>query len=385
MTLIAQFVFWISAALIGYAYAGFPLLIAVRGALFPKPHRPADITPTVSLIVAAHNEGEVIADKMRNISELDYPAGQLEAIVASDGSSDRTVELARALAGPNVRVIDLPRQGKAAALNAAIAEASGDILVMSDASSMYRPDAIRKLVRHFADDQIGGVAGNQRYTKKDRATDNAGESAYWDFDRQLKLWESQAGNTISATGSIYAIRRSLFQGVPAGVTDDFAVSTSVIAQGFRLLFEPDAVAFEAVAPTQKREFARKVRVMTRGLSGVLYRRELLNPFRFGFYAVQLFTHKLLRRLLFIPLVLIFLSNLLLIPVHRFYVLTMAAQTAFYGAALVGWWLMRRGVRMPKPLSIATYVCMVYAAAAVATWNVVRGRRIVSWTPQGTSG
>ena len=385
MTVIALLVFWISGALILYAYAGFPLIIALRGALFPMRHKTADITPSVSLIVAAYNESAVIADKMRNIADLDYPPDQFEAIVASDGSTDGTAEIALAAAGDRVQVLELPRQGKAAALNTAIGLAQGDILVMSDASTIYRPDAIRNLVRHFADERVGGVAGNQRYVKRRQGGNNAGEAAYWDFDRQLKLWESQAGNTISATGSIYAIRRALFQGVPAGMTDDFAVSTSVIVQGYRLIFDPDAVAFEAVAPNQKREFTRKVRVMTRGLTGVLYRRELVNPFRYGFYAVQLFTHKLLRRLLFIPMILILVSNVLLISFSRFYALTLAAQAVFYSAALVGWWLMQRGIRLPKPLSVVTYVCMVYAAAAVATWNVVRGRRIVRWTTQGTPG
>jgi cellulose synthase/poly-beta-1,6-N-acetylglucosamine synthase-like glycosyltransferase len=199
------------------------------------------------------------------------------------------------------------------------------------------------------------------------------------------VWESRAGNAISATGAIYAIRRSLFQGVPVGVTDDFAVSTSVIAQGRRLVFEPDAVAYEWAAKSHKHEFARKVRIMTRGLAGVMLRAELLNPFRFGFYSLQLFTHKLLRRLLFIPLVVIFLSNLVLLSEGWFYGLTALAQAVFYAVALAGAFLIGRGHRLPKPVAMATYACMVYAAAAVATWNILRGHRIVSWTTDQRAG
>lgn len=378
MTL-ALLLFWGSIALVLFVYIGFPLLVFVKGALFPVRHRTAPITPPVSMIVAAYNEAGTIAEKIRNIAELDYPADQFEAIIASDGSDDGTPDIVRAGAAGRIRLLDLPRQGKAGALNAAVAVAGGEILVMSDANSLYAPDALRQLVRHFADERVGGVAGNQRYAKDKANKANAGETTYWGFDRQLKVWESRAGNAISATGAIYAIRRSLFQGVPIGVTDDFAVSTSVIAQGYRLVFEPDAVAYELAAGSQKREFGRKVRIMTRGLAGVMLRSELLNPLRHGFYSLQLFTHKLLRRLLFIPLVIIFASNLALATSGWLYALAMIAQVVFYGVALTGALLISRGRQPSRPVAMVTYACMVYAAAAVAAWNIVRGRRIVSWT------
>jgi cellulose synthase/poly-beta-1,6-N-acetylglucosamine synthase-like glycosyltransferase len=373
---LALVVFWFSIALILYTFIGFPLLVIIKGLIFPIQHKPAAVTPSVSLVVSAYNEADGIESKLKNISELDYPLEQFEAIIASDGSTDGTNEIVARYVNDNIKLLALPRQGKAAALNAAIAQTQGEIIVFSDANSLYTPDSIRNLTRHFADESIGGVAGNQKYIKG--SSGDVGETSYWSFDRQLKIWESKAGNTISATGAIYAIRRSLFQGVPAGVTDDFVTSTRVIAQGYRLVFEPDAIAYEHVAKDQKREFGRKVRVMTRGFAAVVLMRELLNPFRYGFYALQLFTHKVLRRLVYIPLVLIFISNFWLLSASNFYFLTLLAQLAVYGLALLGFFMLRAGRRLPRLVALPTYTCMVYVAAALATWKLLRGQRIVQW-------
>lgn len=386
MTEFARVLFWGSAALLAYTYVLFPAILFVRGLLWRKPYRAEDITPSVSLIIAAYNEAASIGAKLDNVLALDYPHDCLEVIVASDGSTDETESIVAQYADRGVKLLALPRQGKAGALNAAVAAARGEVLVFSDANSAYAPDAIRRLVRPFADPEVGGVAGNQVYLSPKRgAADTAqtggGERTYWGFDRILKQTQSQAGNTISATGAIYAIRRSLFPGVPEGVTDDFATSTAVIAQGYRLVFAPDARAFEPVAESSGVEFGRKVRVMTRGLRAVQVRRELLNPFRFGFYAIQLFSHKVLRRLMFMPLALLLISNPFLLGEGLFYQLAMLAQMAFYGAALAGALLRDSALGRAKLLAIPYYVCLVYLAAAVATVNLLRGHQINRWEPQ----
>ena len=374
------FLFWFSIGLIVFTYAVFPLIIIVRGVFFAEEHEKADITPSVSLIIAAYNEEGGIEDKLKNVKELDYyDVEGFEAIIASDGSEDRTNEIVKPYTNEKIRLMELPRQGKAGTLNDAIATAKGEILVFSDANSLYAPDAIHKLVQHFADERVGGVAGNQEYVSTKETASNVGETGYWSFDRQLKLWESKGGNTISATGAIYAIRRDLFMGVPTGVTDDFVTSTRVIAQGYRLVFEPDAIAYEHVAKNQKKEFGRKVRVMTRGLFAVVMMRELFNPARYGFYAFQLFIHKVLRRLLYIPLVVILITNIFLVQVHWFYILTMLGQVALYGTALLGWQMIQRDMKMPKLVSLPTFGVMVYLAAAIATWNLIRGNQIVRWS------
>jgi cellulose synthase/poly-beta-1,6-N-acetylglucosamine synthase-like glycosyltransferase len=374
--------FWTAMAAIVYTYVGFPLLLAVRGWQRPRPYRKGDITPRVSLILAAHNEAESIGAKLENALGLDYPRERLELLVASDGSDDGTNEIVAAYAGRDVTLLPLPRVGKAAALNAAAAAASGEILVFSDANSMYAPDAIRALVRPFADPGVGGVAGDQQYLNgRANGAAGKGEQSYWNLDRRLKVWESRAGNTISATGAIYAIRRSLFQQVPAGVTDDFFTSTGVIAQGYRLVFAPGAIAYEPVATSAGREFGRKVRVISRGLRAVLLRRELLNPLHHGFYALQLFWHKLLRRLVVFPLLLLALVSPLLWRRGRFYRAATVAQLGFYGLAGAGWLLRETAWGSLKLFALPFYFCLVNAAALVATGNVLRGQRIERWKPE----
>jgi len=386
MTDLALVLFWGSVALLAYTYVVFPAILFVRGLLWRKPYRTEDITPSVSMIIAAYNEAASIGEKLDNVVSLDYPRDCLEVIVASDGSTDETEAIVAQYEDRGVKLLALPRQGKAGALNSAVAVAKGEILVFSDANSQYAPDAIRQLVRPFADPEVGGVAGNQVYLSEKRMADDTaqtgdGERTYWGFDRFLKRIQSEAGNTISATGAIYAIRRSLFPGVPEGVTDDFATSTAVIAQGYRLVFAPDAKAFEPVAKSSGVEFGRKVRVMTRGLRAVLVRRELLNPFRFGFYALQLFSHKVLRRLMFAPLALLLVSNPFLLGEGLFYQLTMLAQIGFYGAALAGALFRDTALGRNKLVTLPYYVCLVYLAAAVATFNVLRGHQINRWEPQ----
>ena len=318
-----------------------------------------------------------MAAKLDNILSLDYPRAQLEVIIASDGSNDGTNEIVRGYAGQGVKLLALPRQGKAPALDAAVAAAHGEILVFSDANSMYGPGALRALARPFADPEVGGVAGNQRYlSKKSESLSGDGEKSYWSFDRKLKQSQSRSGNAISATGAIYAIRRSLFRGVPVGVTDDFAVSTDVIVQGRRLVFAPDAEAFEPVAGSGGAEFGRKVRVITRGLRGVLVvRRELLNPLRYGFYAFQLFAHKVLRRLVVFPLLLLLLISPLLWNQGLIYQIATVAQLAFYGCALLGLLLANTRLGRLKPFTIPYFFCMVNAACMIATFNLIRGHRI----------
>jgi cellulose synthase/poly-beta-1,6-N-acetylglucosamine synthase-like glycosyltransferase len=376
---VALFLFLGSIAIIVYTYIVFPLLLIVRGLIKPMSHKTDTIVPSVSLIIAAYNESESVEAKIKNIKALDYPLDKFEVIIGSDGSDDGTNELIRKYKDKTIQLFELPRQGKADTLNSIVKQATGDILVFSDANSLYAPDAIQKLVQHFADEQIGGVAGNQRYITTKDTQDNIGETSYWSFDRQLKIWESVGGSVISATGAIYAIRRELFQSVPLGVTDDFVTSVRVIAQGYRLVYEPNAVAYENVAKDQKREFRRKVRVMTRGFNAVLFMAELLNPLKYGFYALQLFTHKVLRRLLYIPMILIFLSNIFLLSAGWIYVLTFVSQLAIYTIALLGAWMIRYGIPLPKIVSLITFACMVYLAAIFASWNVLRGNRITLWS------
>jgi cellulose synthase/poly-beta-1,6-N-acetylglucosamine synthase-like glycosyltransferase len=371
-----------AAALVGYTYVAFPALVLVRARLRPRPHRSAPITPSVSLVIAARNEAVALPVKLDNLLALDYPPERLEVVIASDGSDDGTDAIAAARGNGRVRVLSLPRVGKAAALNAAVAASSGEIVVFSDANSLYAPDALRALVAPFADPSVGGVAGDQRYVGDDTGEPVAtGERRYWDLDRMVKRAESRGGNAISATGAIYAVRRELFRPVPAGVTDDFATSTAVIAQGRRLVFAPEAVAYEPVAASGGAEFERKVRVMTRGLNAVVARRELLDPRRHGFYALQLLSHKVLRRTMALPLAVLALSSAAEARRSRLFGAVAAAQGAVYALGLAGLLMGRRAAGAPRVVALPAYFCLVNLASVRAMWNVARRRGIDRWEPR----
>ena len=377
--------FWICLGLIAYTYVLFPILIIIRGWVWPRPYKSEEMKPLplMSVIIAAYNEEKSIGEKLENVFSLDYPHDRLEVVIASDGSTDRTDEVIKNFEGSGIKLLSLPRQGKASALNAAVSASNGEILVFSDANSIYKADALRALIRPFADPIVGGVAGNQSYLKKiGKSSVGVGERSYWSFDRLMKESESKAGSTISATGAIYAIRRSLFQNVMEGVTDDFYTSTGVISQGLRLVFAADAIAFEHPASTSKVEFGRKVRIITRGLRAIFIARSaLLNPFRFGFYAIQLFSHKVLRRLIVFPLLLLFFVTPFLWTTHLFYKFMMLGQLAFYSLGALG--LLLNGTRLGrlKILTIPFYFCLVNAAVVVATVNIYQGRQIKRWEPQ----
>lgn len=368
----------LALVLIAIPHTLYPLMLWLRAHLAADPPRPGDITPDVDLVICAHNESKVIAARLENALALDYPPEHLTIWIASDGSTDKTVDIARKFDPDRVRCLDLPRDGKAAALNACVAAGRAEVIAFSDANSLWRQDALRMLMRSFADPRVGGVAGDQRYAED--VSGALGERSYWSFDRILKCWQSRAGSVISATGAIYAVRRELFQPVPPDATDDFMVSTGVIAQGKRLVFEQDAIALESPA-SDSGEYRRKVRILTRGLRAVYYRRELLLPSRSGFYSVQLLLHKLWRRLTWIPL-------LLLLPAPLYaadgilQLLTAAGVVGLVGLGGIG--LARPSLRRFKLVEVAAHVLMVNAACAVATYNALRGHHVSHWAPTGTS-
>lgn len=382
--MIALILFWVAVFLIVYTYVGFPLVVVLRGLLWDRPYQYGDLSnpPVVSIVISAYNEAQSIGAKLQNILSLEYPRERLEVILASDGSTDGTDAIVEQYKEQGVKLLSLPRVGKAAALNAAVNAASGKILVFSDANSMYKADAIQKLIRSFADPTVGGVAGNQIYMRVISGGSNSdGEHAYWNFDRMLKQFQSKSGNTLAATGAIYAIRRSLFRPIPDGVSDDFVTSTGVIVQGYRLVFAPEAIAYEPVAATSQVEFGRKVRVIMRSWKAFIFRRELLNPLRYKFYAIQFFSHKILRYLVVFSLFMLLLISPFLWKTGFIYQMATMSQAAFYGCALFGWLFHGTRFSRRKIFTIPFYFCMVNLASLVAIMNVLRGHQIKHWEPQ----
>jgi cellulose synthase/poly-beta-1,6-N-acetylglucosamine synthase-like glycosyltransferase len=385
---ISTALFWGSVIAIFYTYLGYILLLICYGALRRRRVQKASITPSMSLIIAAYNEEHSLAKKLENSLHLDYPADALEIIVASDGSDDRTNSIVKDYALYGVRLLALPRKGKMIAVDEAAANARNEILVFSDANALFDSQALRKIARNFADTQVGGVCGNQIYVSSEKRDSEKrdsvaqGEQIYWNYDKWLKQLETLTGSIVSADGSVYAIRRELYE-TPASfsVTDDFAISTAVVAQGYRLVFESEAIAYEEPTASAKREFNRKVRIINRGLRGIMLRKKLLNPVRYGFYALILFSHKLLRRLVPIFLLILFITSIILSPHSAFYFGMSVAQASFYGVALASFALRNTRLGQQKMFCLPLFYCLANVAALVAIVKLLAGKRIERWQPQ----
>jgi len=349
--------FWFAVSLLFYVYLGYLLLLSAIALLRKKTTKTQELCePVVSLIIAAYNEEAVIGDKIENSLQLDYPKDKLEIIVFSDASTDRTDEIVK----------------------------RGEILVFSDANSMYEPDAIRKLVHRFADERVGCVSGELRYRSGKGSVE--GERTYWKYEQIVKRLESRLSSVVGVNGSVYAIRQKLFEPLPSDVLEDFVRPLRLVQKGHRVIYEPSAVNWETTAPNPSREFQRRVRIVTQSVYS-LFRdkalRALLNPFRYGIFSVQLWSHKVLRWLSGFFLLLIFALNIPLLGQGTVYTITMAGQGAFYLLALWGFIsevvLNRRAPKLPH---IAYYFCLSCYAMLKGVYNGLRGRTIVTWQPRG---
>jgi cellulose synthase/poly-beta-1,6-N-acetylglucosamine synthase-like glycosyltransferase len=286
----------IAVFVLAYVVAGYPLLlrllVSLRG---PRHVRQADITPTLSFVISAYNEADVIRVKLLNALSLDYPAERREIVVISDCSDDGTDEIVREFAGQGVRLARQDeRRGKTAGLNRTLPLLNGDIVVFSDANAMYEVDALRKLVRNFADDQVGYVTGEARYLLGGKAAADTGERAYWGYEMELKRLETQLGSMVGGDGAIYAIRRPLWRTLPEDAINDFLNPLQIVEAGWRGVYEPKAVCYEETSGRFKSEYKRRVRIVSRSWRAVFQAAGVLNPFRVGLFSWCLVSHKVLR-------------------------------------------------------------------------------------------
>jgi cellulose synthase/poly-beta-1,6-N-acetylglucosamine synthase-like glycosyltransferase len=381
-----KIVFWLSAGLILYVYLGYPLLLLLLRSFRQKEIKRGDVRPRVTIVIAAHNEAKSIAEKLENSLNLNYPRERLEIILASDGSTDETAAIAESFKESGVRVLDLPRAGKIAALNKAVETARGEILVFTDANAIFEPDALRYLVSNFADAEVGGVCGNQRYrkaVKHEGDSSGEGENLYWKYDKFIKRLESGLGSTVAADGSIYAVRANLFAPLAnTAQADDHAISARVVTRGKRLVFDERAVSYEEPPADGRREFRRKVRVTNHTVSSIINLPEALDPRITGFYVVELFSHKILRYAVPFLMIIAFAANLFLIGQGWIYRLMLAAQVLFYICALTGFFLRTNKLGRVKPFYVPFYFCLANAASLLGTLSRLRGDQVVIWQPRG---
>ncbi|MEM1313638.1 MAG: glycosyltransferase family 2 protein [Pseudomonadota bacterium] len=380
-----EVVFWASAAMLFYSFVGYALVLLAVSRLKPAAAPGAPWSPkTVSFIIAAHNEAQVIEDKLRNTLALASGGAEVEVILISDGSTDATAEIARSVGDPRVLVLTPGRVGKAAALGLGLERSAGEIVVFSDANAMLAEGSVAAMLRHFADPSIGGVCGRIVARRGDGGEGGLGfaEGLFWRYDQMLKRAESRLGGTVSAQGSVYAMRRDLAIAPEPGYADDFIISVNAVARGKRLAFEPEARADEIVAETADTELRRRVRSAELSWRSLMHRAELMNPFEHGWYAWQLASHKLVRRLNPLFLIGLLVSNLFLIGDGGVYALTCLAQIAFYGLAASA--LLRPELRRFKPASVASFFLMSHAAMAIGFLRYAAGRKSLLWTPSRES-
>lgn len=380
---IALTVFWLSAALVVYVYFGYPLLLfLVKSLTGGRTVRHSDELPPVTLVISAFNEEGVIEKKIQNSLALDYPRELLQILVVSDASTDRTDDIVRAFADDGVNLLRMSeRGGKTLGLNAAVEASNGEVVVFSDANAMYKGDSIRMLVRNFTDTEVGAVVGESTYVDPSSQAEQS-ESAYWRYETAIKAAESSLGSTVGGDGAIYAIRKDLYRPMSADALSDFVNPCQIVEQGYRCLYEPSAVSIEEAAGSFEKEYRRKVRIVNRAWRATMTMTQLLNPLRFGFFAIQFISHKLLRWLVPLILIVVITSNAYLLHSGLFYVMAFWAQVAFYILAFVG--KVVSGIReLPTWVAIPYYFCLVNIASAQGILESYLGKTYATWSTART--
>lgn len=375
MTTVGLVLFVGSVALIAYVFAGYPVILRIAVALRPAKVAVPPVSgqlPRVSLVVAAYNEERYIERKLANCAELDFPAGQLQVIVAADGSTDGTEEIARRSSAALV-LHSQKRMGKTAALVAAARSADGEILVFTDADNLYEPQTLRELVAPFADPRVGVVTGRKVIDESSSEAHQRSEGLYWRYESKLKTWESALGSVTGVCGEALAVRREALVEPPAGtVNDDFALAIGAALAGWRVVYAPRAVSIEPGAASADDEVTRRSRIVAGRWQALAYFVPRLLVHR-PLLAWQLISHKALRPLVPFALGLALAGNLLLLPAGAWVWVLLGAQVTFYGAAAKGAWDARQG-RRRLVWYLPYYFCRVNGAAVRGLFSWLGSRR-----------
>ena len=370
-------VFWLAMFLIAYSYFGYPVILMLLSLVKRRKVNKKDITPTVSLLILAYNEENVIREKIENSLDLDYPRDKLEIVVASE-STDKTNEIVREYTEQGIILYSFKkREGKQATIYRAIPLLKGGVVVLSDTNALYQKDAIRKLVRNFDDATVGCVCGELKYLNPQGVSVGETEGLYWKYEIFVKKLESKIHSVLGANGSIYAIRKKLYTPISKFRGDDFEIPIKIAQKGYGVVFEPGAVSFERTSSTTREEFIRKIRIIAWvWKSTLILIKDSLRPFK-GFLVFQLISHKLLRWLVPIFLALLVISNIFLIS-SVFYRILLSAQIIFYLMSSWGYVQDRRENKPNRIISITYYFCMVNFAAFLGFCKFVLGRQGNVW-------
>ncbi|MFQ5499449.1 MAG: glycosyltransferase family 2 protein [Candidatus Zixiibacteriota bacterium] len=370
-----DFIFWVSLSLIFWTYAGYYLLLKLLGFAAERTIKRAEIEPAVSLIITAHNEERRLAEKLDNTLALDYPKEKLEIIIVSDASTDRTDEIVRSYAESGVTLLVMEqRGGKHFAQGRGIAAANHDIVVCSDATTFLAPDAVRMMVRNFADPTVGCVSGEDRVKTAD--VDSAGEGAYVRYEMNLRHLESRAGSLVGVSGCFFSVRKELCSTWYDNMSSDFYVAILTCMRGYRVVAEREAIGSYEVLRDPGREFTRKVRTVVHGMEVLFHLAGILNPFRYGFYSLQMISHKLVRWLVPFCLIGVALSSVLLSSSHPVYIVALVGQGALYLMAVLAHLL--PGLGRLSLFKIPLFFLMANMSIMVAWYRYLTGQKYVVW-------
>lgn len=366
--------FWLSVAFVLYTYLGYPVIIYARSRWRQRPVRARVFVPSVSIIMAVRNEEALVSRKLHNLSDLDYPRDLCDVIVVSDGSTDGTNDILAASAGDRVHVVvSIEHLGKAAALNKAIENAHGEIVVFTDARQLIGRDSIRKLVANFGDPTVGCVSGELIIGEpgERQRSSRQGVGLYWELEKKIRKWEGETGSVVGATGALYAVRRDLIIPFPSGtILDDVYLPLHVIRSGKRVVFESRAVAYDTIGPSS-REFRRKVRTLVGNYQLVQLEPWVVSPSNPVFF--QFLSHKLFRLWVPFALATILITSWLL--QGPFYDMVFLSQLVLYGLAGVSLTRFRLGIAK-RLANVAFTVVMLNTAAVVALVYFIKGEKAI---------
>lgn len=378
--LTAQIIFWCSIAALFYVYVGYPLLVYLVSLIAPKKIKRGAVEPKVTILITSYNEEKAIRRKIENTFAIDYPKEKLEILVASDGSTDKTDEIVKEFAPCGVRLFRQEgRMGKTVTQNNAVEQATGEIILFSDATTDYKLNVLREILPNFADETVGCVAGKLVYVDDSASNVGKGAQKYWNYETFVKQSESNACSLIGASGCLYAVRKSAYRPMYAEACSDFLICTVVYEQGLRSVYEPNAVCTEDTNRQTDKEMRMRVRVISQTFTDLWRNRQMMNPLRSGFYAVELVSHKVLRYAVPFFLLLIFVSNAILIWYSLFFDIAFIAQICFYLLAFVGLAFEKMGVKIGV-LAIPHYFVLANLASVLGFYKFLRGERYAAWEP-----
>lgn len=375
--MMSSYAFWGALFFVWYAYMGYPLALRLMLLLRNRPVRKESITPQVTFIIAAFNEEKRIQDKLQNTLQLDYPKGQLQILVASDCSSDRTDAIVQGYAAQGVQLARAPeRKGKEYAQMHALTVATGDIVVFSDVATILHPDAVRTIVKNFADPSVGCVSSVDKFIDPDGTI--SGEGAYVKYEMLLRSLESRVNTLVGLSGSFFAAKREVCAQWAPHLQSDFNTVLNAVRFGLRGVSDPDSIGYYRNIADERREYERKVRTVLRGISVFMHSVPLINPLRYGLFAWQLISHKLCRWLVPFALIAMLASNAVLALELQGYLLLFGVQMLFYVVAGVG--ILMKGKCDLGLAKVPSFFVMVNLSILTAWYRYVSGDRIVSWKP-----